>query len=67
MRPFDLTGTDTTDPNYLQSAGIPLLNETHGGEDVAVFATGVEAYLVHGTMEENWIYYVMAEAMKLGK
>jgi len=67
MRPFDLTGTDTTDPNYLQNAGIPLLNETHGGEDVAVFATGVDSYLVHGTMEENWIYYVMAEAMKLGK
>ncbi|HEY2867522.1 MAG TPA: alkaline phosphatase, partial [Pyrinomonadaceae bacterium] len=56
--PFDLAGTDTTDPNYLQNAGIPLLNETHGGEDVAVFATGVDAYLVHGTMEENWIYYV---------
>jgi alkaline phosphatase len=65
--PFDLTGTDTTDPNYLQAAGIPLQNETHGGEDVAIFATGVDAYLVHGTMEENWIYFVMAEAMKIGK
>ena len=64
---FDLSGIDTTDPNYLQEAGIPLRNETHGGEDVAIFATGVDAYLVHGTMEENWIYFVMAEAMKLGK
>jgi len=65
--PFDLTNVDTTNPNYLQEDGIPLKNETHGGEDVAIFATGVDSYLVHGTMEENWIYFVMAEAMKLGK
>ena len=41
--------------------------DPHGGEDVAIFATGVDSYLVHGTMEENWIYFVMADAMKLGK
>ncbi|HYJ92146.1 MAG TPA: alkaline phosphatase, partial [Pyrinomonadaceae bacterium] len=64
---FDLTTIDTTNPNYLQEAGIPLKNETHGGEDVAIFATGVDSYLVHGTMEENWIYFVMADAMRLGK
>jgi alkaline phosphatase len=64
---FDLSKVDTTDPNYLQEAGIPLKNETHGGEDVEIFATGVDSYLVHGTMEENWIYFVMADAMKLGK
>jgi len=64
---FDLSKVDTTDPNYLQEADIPLKNETHGGEDVAIFATGVDSYLVHGTMEENWIYFVMADAMKLGK
>ena len=65
--PFDLSKVDTTDPNYLQDAGIPLMNETHGGEDVAIYATGVDSYLVHGTMEQNWIYFVMADAMKLGK
>jgi alkaline phosphatase len=64
---FDLSKVDTTDPNYLQEADIPLKNETHGGEDVAIFATGVDSYLVHGTMEENWIYFVMADAMKIGK
>ena len=63
---FDLSKVDTTNPNYLQDAGIPLKNETHGGEDVAIFATGVDAYLVHGSMEENWIYFVMADALKLG-
>lgn len=65
--PFDLSKVDTTDPNYLQNAGVPLLNETHGGEDVGIFATGVDSYLIHGTMEENWIYFVMADSMRLGK
>jgi alkaline phosphatase len=64
VRP-DLSKTDTTDPKYLQEAMIPLSAETHGGEDVAIFATGVDAYLVRGSMEESWIFYVMAEAMKL--
>jgi len=64
---FDLSKVDTTAPDYLQEAEIPLKGETHGGEDVAIFATGVDSYLVHGTMEENWIYFVLAEATKLGK
>ncbi len=61
----NLIGIDTTDPNYLQEAAIPLGSETHGGEDVAIFATGVNAYLVRGSMEENWTFYVMADAMRL--
>jgi alkaline phosphatase len=46
---------------------VPLKEEMHGGEDVAVFATGVNAYLVRGSMEENWIFYVMADALQLKK
>jgi alkaline phosphatase len=64
---FDLSSVDTTEPNYLQEADIPLSDETHGGEDVAIFATGVDAYLIHGSMEQNWIFYVMADALRLGK
>lgn len=63
----DLTKVDTTDPNYLQEALVPLGDETHGGEDVAIFATGVNAHLIRGSMEENWIFYVMADAMRLGR
>ena len=63
----DLTRVDTTDPNYLQEAMLPLPDETHGGEDVAIFATGVNAHLVRGSMEENWIFYVMADALRLGR
>jgi len=63
----DLSKVDTTDPNYLQEAMIPLLDETHGGEDVAIFATGVNSYLFHGSMEQNWIFYIMADALRLGR
>lgn len=61
----DLTKVDTTNPDYLQEATVPLANETHGGEDVAIFANGAGAYLVHGSMEENWIFFVMKEAMRM--
>jgi alkaline phosphatase len=61
----DLTKNDTTNPDYLQEAIVPLSSETHGGEDVAIFANGAGAYLVHGSMEENWIFFVMKEAMRL--
>lgn len=60
----DLSEVDITNPDYLQEVTIPLKSETHGGEDVAIFATGVNAYLVRGSMEQNWIFYVMADALR---
>ncbi|MBS1797751.1 MAG: alkaline phosphatase [Acidobacteria bacterium] len=63
----DLTKVRTTDPNYEQEAMIPMKNETHGGEDVAIFATGPNAYIIRGSMEENWIFYVMADAFRFRK
>lgn len=54
-------------PDYKQEANIPTLSETHAGEDVAVFAIGVNAHLVRGSMEQNWIFYVMADALRLGR
>lgn len=62
----DLLLFDTTQPDYRQEAMVPLGSETHGGEDVAIFATGVNAHLVRGSMEENWIFYVMADAFRFG-
>lgn len=58
----DLSGTDTAALNFLQEAAVPLGSETHAGEDVAVYANGPMAHLVHGSMEQNWIYHVMKEA-----
>lgn len=63
----DLSKVDTTDPDYLQEATIPLTSETHGGEDVAIFATGVNAHLFRGSMEENWTFYIMADALRFNR
>ena len=50
------------DPSYQQQAAVPLARETHGGEDVAVFARGPQAHLVHGVQEETFVAHVMAFA-----
>ncbi len=62
-----LTQEDVTKPNYKQEAAIPKDNETHAGEDVAIYADGVNSWMIHGLMEQNWIFYVMADAMRLRK
>lgn len=58
----DLSAVDTHADAYLQEASVPLESETHGGEDVAIYATGPMAHLIHGSMEQNWIYHVMRRA-----
>lgn len=40
------------------------LNETHGGEDVPVFAAGPSAHLVSGVIEQNVIYHIMRHALE---
>ncbi|MBL8908410.1 MAG: alkaline phosphatase [Rhizobiales bacterium] len=64
IRP-DPSATDTTDINYLQQAIVPLASETHAGDDVAVYAWGPQAHLMQGTVEQNYIYHVIAHAMGL--
>ncbi|XP_069855148.1 intestinal-type alkaline phosphatase-like [Dipodomys merriami] len=49
-------------PTYRQQAAVPLASETHSGEDVAVFARGPQAHLLHGVQEQNYIAHVMAFA-----
>jgi len=61
----DLTHVDTTLPNYHQEAVVPLKSETHGGEDVPIYAIGPQAHLFHGTQEQTFIYYVMQHALGL--
>lgn len=62
----DLSTVDTAARNFLQPALIPLINETHGGEDVAIYARGPSAYLFRGVVEENYIFHVMYHATRMG-
>ena len=58
----DLDAVDTENPDYLQEAGIPMKSETHGGEDVAVYARGPGAEAVHGSLEQNVLFHLMLQA-----
>jgi alkaline phosphatase len=61
----DLSKVNTSDPDYLQEAAAPMGAETHGGEDVAIYASGPGAHLFHGVQEQNVIFHVMMEALRL--
>ncbi|CAH6791887.1 alkaline phosphatase, germ cell type [Phodopus roborovskii] len=58
----DVTEEESSNPTYKQQAAVPLYSETHSGEDVAIFARGPQAHLVHGVQEQNYIAHVMAFA-----
>ncbi|XP_056132439.1 intestinal-type alkaline phosphatase [Lampris incognitus] len=48
--------------DYRQQTPVPLSSETHGSEDVAIFAKGPMSYLFHGVQEQSYIAHVMAYA-----
>lgn len=51
---------------FMFPSTIPLKEETHGGDDVAVFASGPWAHLFSGTYEQNLIPHAMGYATCLG-
>jgi alkaline phosphatase len=63
----DLTNVDTGAKDFLQQSLTPLGSETHGGEDVAIFAGGPGANLFSGAVEQNEIFHVMARSLGLVK
>lgn len=58
----DLRHVDTTDPDYLQEATYPLRSESHGGDDVGVWARGPGASAVRGSIEQNVIFHLMLQS-----
>ncbi|XP_056614201.1 intestinal-type alkaline phosphatase [Triplophysa dalaica] len=58
----DMNDTISGNDNYRQQAAVPLDSETHGSEDVAIFAKGPMAHLFHGVQEQSYIAHAMAYA-----
>ncbi len=54
-------------PAYFQESAVPMGSETHAGEEVAIYAVGPGAALVHGTVKNTHIYQVMKAALGLGE
>lgn len=61
-----LTEEDRKHPLYQHQAMFSMDDETHGGEDVGVYAIGPGSELVRGTFEQNYIAYVMSYAGCMG-
>ncbi|XP_067619433.1 membrane-bound alkaline phosphatase-like [Eurosta solidaginis] len=67
---YDVENHERRDPTLLMTGDIhetfpataPLDSETHGGDDVAVFASGPWAHLFTGVYEQNTIPHIMAFA-----
>ncbi|XP_019730696.1 alkaline phosphatase-like [Hippocampus comes] len=58
----DVNETIAMGKEYRQQATVPLDSETHGIEDVAIYAKGPMSHLFHGVQEQNYIAHVMAYA-----
>lgn len=58
----DLSHIDTEHPDYLQEALVPLKSESHGGDDVGIWAIGPGSEAVRGTVEQNVIYHFVVQA-----
>ncbi|KAJ8316723.1 hypothetical protein KUTeg_005726, partial [Tegillarca granosa] len=56
-------GNDILDSkDFVFQSGVQMYTETHGGEDVGIFARGPMSHLFKGVHEQNYIPHVMAYA-----
>ncbi len=62
-----LNDKQVQDKNYRQEAAIRKASETHGGEDVALFAKGPGAENVNGVIDQYQIFDIMLNASGLKK
>lgn len=63
----NLLQTNMRDKNFRFPATVPLDSETHGGDDVGVFASGPQAHLFTGVYEQHFIPHAMAYVACLGE
>ncbi len=61
-----MTEVDVTDWTFEYTSAGPLYSETHGGDDVAIFASGPGAFLFHTSHEQTHIFQVMAYSLCVG-
>ncbi|XP_059170470.1 alkaline phosphatase-like [Physella acuta] len=62
----NITLENTADKRYISQSAVPMSKETHGGEDVGIFAQGPQSFLYTGVHEQNYIPMVMAYASCVG-
>ena len=60
-----LTAEAVADPTFKPQSLTPTSSETHGGQDVPIYAIGPNAHLFTGTVEQNYIFHVIDDALQL--
>jgi alkaline phosphatase len=63
----EITMEEATSPDFKQQALVPLPSETHGGEDLGIYAIGPWSHLFQGTVEENYTFHVLDFASKISE
>ncbi|WP_202842880.1 alkaline phosphatase [Luteimonas saliphila] len=58
----DLREVDTEHPDFMQEALVPLKSESHGGDDVGIWARGPGSEAFRGTLEQHVIHHVIVQA-----
>jgi len=52
--------------NYRQISTVPMVYETHGGDDVLIFSSGPFAHLLTGVNDQTFIPHAIAYAACMG-
>lgn len=63
----DISDLDFGNYHTKYLATVPLSTETHGGEDVPVYASGPMAHIFRGTLEQNVLPELISYAAKIGQ
>lgn len=59
----DYTAGESENPDFTNPSLFPMPSAAHGGEDVPVYASGPQAYLIRSTVESSYLYQVMKRAL----
>lgn len=63
---IDLSKSDLSNPRHGYPATVPLKSETHGGEDVGIYASGPQSHMFVGNYEQSYIPILMAYVAEMG-
>ena len=62
----NLWDVNTIDPHYVQQSAVPKGEDSHGGEDVSIYASGPMAHLFRGVQESHYIPHAAEYAACIG-
>lgn len=63
---IDLSKYDLSNPRHSYPASVPLVSETHGGDDVGIYINGPMSFLFEGNYEQSYIPLLIAYVAEIG-